>query len=500
LAKKEIKLQYSGAVIFAAKLISVITGMVFTLLVTRNATKEQYGVWTNVFDILAYFALLASVLPFWATRYVARGEKGAAKTGIVANFLISLASMAIYLPLVPLITLLWGISGRHPDLVVLYFIAALQIVNVYLINALEAVLRSQRPQAVGYGLLLEEVCKVTLAFVTIVVLNQLLVGAMISLITATAIQVVYYLGLVSEDFKEKIRWDYAREWLKGSIVNIYAVVGIQLSAAIFLLLFSFGGEAAKGDYGAAMAIANIITYSFFLSFALYPKLLAENSLKEITTSLKMVLMFAIPMAAGAMAIPESFLTILAEPYREAAPVLFFLAIDSVVVTLTNFFTFVVFGVEKIDEKSKIPLKRLAKSNIFKVSSLSYVHSAISLPTAFYLLTTLKFAQPYEAAICVTIINLIARLAMFLILCAIARKTLTIHVPWVSIAKYVLCAALMGISLYLLPHPDRITTTLATAVAGGLAYFALLMLIDKDSRALIKYGLEEIRTSLKPSSD
>lgn len=498
MGKNEIKLQYSGAVVFAAKLLSVMTGMIFTLFITRNATKEQYGVWTNIFDIMAYFALLAAVLPFWATRYVARGEKGAAKTGILANLLIGLASMAIYLPLVPLITWLWGIGGRHPDLVILYFIAGAQIVNLYLINVLEAVLRSKKPQAVGYGLLLEELCKISLTYAAIVIFNQPLIGAMISLILGTTLQAIYYLKLVSGDLKEKIRWDYAKEWLKGSIANIYNAVGIQISAAIFLMLFSYGGEAAKADYGAATIISNIIAYSFFLSFALYPKLLAENSLKEITASLKMVLMFAIPMAVGAMAIPESFLIILDESYKEATPVLFLLAIDALVITLTNFFTFVVFGVEKLDEKSKIPFKQLVKSNIFKIFSLSYIHSAITLPTAFIVLTTFKFEQPYETAVYIAAINMIVRFAMFLVLYAITRKTLVVQIPWKSIGKYVLCAVAMGLALYLLPHPTKITSTLITAVAGGLIYFALLMLIDKDSRAMIKLVLNEIRAGVKPS--
>ncbi|MEM3551197.1 MAG: hypothetical protein QXV01_08940 [Candidatus Bathyarchaeia archaeon] len=45
------------------------------------------------------------------------------------------------------------------------------------------------------------------------------------------------------------------------------------------MLFTYGGETARSNYGAAYQIANIITYSSFLAFALYPKLLAEKSAK-----------------------------------------------------------------------------------------------------------------------------------------------------------------------------------------------------------------------------
>jgi hypothetical protein len=43
------------------------------------------------------------------------------------------------------------------------------------------------------------------------------------------------------------------------------------------MLFTYGGETARSNYGAAAQIANIITYSSFLAFALYPKPLAEKS-------------------------------------------------------------------------------------------------------------------------------------------------------------------------------------------------------------------------------
>ncbi|RJS82497.1 hypothetical protein CW707_00800 [Candidatus Bathyarchaeota archaeon] len=58
MAKNEIRLQYSGFIIFAAKLLSVATGLAFQFMIARNTTPEEYGLWFNVNDILAYFTLL----------------------------------------------------------------------------------------------------------------------------------------------------------------------------------------------------------------------------------------------------------------------------------------------------------------------------------------------------------------------------------------------------------------------------------------------------------
>lgn len=488
MARNEIRLQYSGLVIFAAKILSIATGMIFTLLITRNTTEEQYGVWANIFDLMGYFMLLSAMLPFWSTRFVARNKQGSTKTGIVANLIIGVIMIAFYIPLVPFVTSALNIAEAY---VFLYFIASAQIIESYLTTQLEATLRAERPQAVGYGVLVAELTKIALAYVLIVRLQQPLAGAMVSLTIAILIQIIYYLTLVFPSLKQKTQWNYVREWLKGSIANIYYLIGTQIASVIFIMLFIFGGQAARGDYAAAYTIANIITYSSFLSFALYPRLLANKSLDDVTTSLKLVLMFAIPLTAGAMAIPDSLLIILKATYAEAVPVLFILAIDALVTTISGFYQYVLFGVEKLDEKATIPIRQLMKSDIFKVFTLSYVHAAITLPLAYYVLTNFASGQAVQAAMCVAAITMSTRLAMFIVLYLLVRRAVKVSVPWTSIGKYVFVGAIMGSALYVIPHTTRIVLILATAVVGGILYLALLVAIDKEARTLIKSILQEI---------
>jgi hypothetical protein len=51
---------------------------------------------------------------------------------------------------------------------------------------------------------------------------------------------------------------------------------------------------------------------------------------------------------------------------------------------------------------------------------------------------------------------------------------------------------MGTVLFLLPYTNRISTTLAWTAVGGIAYLAVLMAIDKETRSLPKAILQEIR--------
>jgi O-antigen/teichoic acid export membrane protein len=155
LEKDEIRLHYSGFIIFAAQILSLATGLVFTLLLARNMTKQEYGIWANIFDLTGYFLLLSGVFPFWTMRYVAHRRQGAAKTGFLANLAFSLIFTFVYISLTPFVTAAFNISGTY---VLMYIIASAQIINVYLIAALESILRAKRPQAIGYGLLIEESC------------------------------------------------------------------------------------------------------------------------------------------------------------------------------------------------------------------------------------------------------------------------------------------------------------------------------------------------------
>ncbi|MBX5321189.1 MAG: hypothetical protein QHH12_06060 [Candidatus Bathyarchaeota archaeon] len=490
MTKNTIRLQYSGFVIFAAKMFSVATGLAFQYMIARSTTKVEYGVWFNINDVLVYFTLLAGVLPFWAMRFAARGEKGATKTGVLANLMISIAAVLVYLPFIPLMAEMLGVQEyKH-----LYMLVSLQIVEVYLLNIFEACLRAKKPQALGYGALVAETLKVILGYVLIIRLQKSLEGAIISIIVAITAQIIYYTVLLGDEFRQSVRWAYLKEWLKGSVANIYNALGNQIASFIFIMLFTYGGEAARGNYGAAFQIANIVSYSSFLAFALYPKLLAEKNHQDIATSLKTVLMFAVPMTVGVLAIPELYLAILKDEYIIAWPVLVVLAVDAFVATVSTIFVFVLYGFERVDEKSKISFKELAKSKLFLVFSLPYVHSAITIPLTFYVLTTYSL-DSVQSALSVAIINSTVRFAVFLFLYVVIRKMVKIMVPWGNIMRYVFASVIMGFALYGLRgvlHPTRVYQILGLTAIGGLLYLALLMMMDEDARMLAKSILQEVK--------
>jgi len=361
------RLEYSGFVIFAAKMLSVATGLVFQFIVARALSKTEYDLYFNsTLDVIGYFTLLSGVLPFWVMRSATRDKEGAIKTGIIANMGISAAAALAYVLLIPLILPALGIGAAFLPI---YLILAIQVLETYSIAMLEGCLQTRIPRTIGYGLLIQQFFRVLVGFVLIVLLGQMLLGVVITTIIAFALQIAYYFRLLAKELVQRIRRDYVKEWLKRSLINIYNVAGGQLTAFVFILLFAYGGEGARGKLGAAAIIVNVITYSSFLAFALYPKLLAEKRREDITTSLKMVLMFAIPLTVGAIALADSYVTILKPEHADAGPVLVILAVDAFVLVISGLFGTVLFSFDTVDEESKLSLRQLVKTRIFLAFSL-----------------------------------------------------------------------------------------------------------------------------------
>ena len=497
LAGKEIRLQYTGYIIFVAKIISIATGLAFQYMVARSTSKAEYDIFFNVGDLLPYFTLLAGVVPFWVMRCVARGKAGATKTGLATNLIFSAISTVAYLAIIPFVLPSLGISNWTAYLP-LYLFVSLQISELYLLGLFEPCLQATKPQSVGYGLLVQQVAKMLLGYVLIVQFGQPLMGAIAATTIAFALQVAYYFKLTAHEFKQIIHWGYVKEWLKGSVLNIYSVVGAQIAAFIFILLFSLGGEGSRGIYGAAAQIANIVTYASFLSFALYPKLLAEKKSEDVTASLKTVLMFALPMTVGAIALANSYIILLRVElveFQGSALVLVVLALDALVTVISGIYGSVLFGVETVDQE-KMSFKSLIKSKLFKFYTLSYVHSAVTIPITYFVLTTFAYQQPLAAALSVCVINSAMRFAMFIVLVFMVKGTFKMVIPWRPIGKYLLASAVMGVVLYLLPYSNSISTTLIWTAIGGVVYLAVLMLIDKETRALPMSILHELRRKKK----
>ena len=92
----DIRVTYSGLIAVAAGLISVLTGAIFTLIVTRRLSPEEFGIWAIIGSMISYFLIAEPIISFWTTRQIARGEK-IGRTSLFSSTFFSIGSIPIYL-------------------------------------------------------------------------------------------------------------------------------------------------------------------------------------------------------------------------------------------------------------------------------------------------------------------------------------------------------------------------------------------------------------------
>jgi len=64
----EIRVTYSGLIGLVVGLASIITGLVFSLIITRRLTPDEYGTWSLIGSMVAYFIISEAVISFWTVR------------------------------------------------------------------------------------------------------------------------------------------------------------------------------------------------------------------------------------------------------------------------------------------------------------------------------------------------------------------------------------------------------------------------------------------------
>lgn len=488
----DIRLRYSGLIVFTTQLLGVITGLIFTLLLTRSMTQTEFGIWTNIFDYTPYFMLVSGLLPFWVTRFTARDIEGTVITSSVSQLVLATIATLVYLPVITMISFAIGTS----QYLLIYLIAGFYVLTYYMITVFEAALTATQPHTTGYGFIIQEIVKVVVALIVILGFGQIFLGAILALVISPTIQAFYYVYKLRHFLREKINWHYFKQWLKGSPVLLYNMLGVQILSSFLILLFIYGGAEARAYYQAAFSFTTIVGYASSLSIALYPKLLANSCSKDdIKLSFKTVMMLAIPLATIVMTMAFSFLTVLNATYADGSLVVIALTIDTLITMLITFYSSILMGIENFDAAGEIHLKKLVRSKIFKLFSIPYIQSAIALPATYLVLTQLAVDGPVITATATVAVMIVVHLCTFVALAIRSKHSIHVPIAWASIAKYIFAAFLMGAALVFIPTTTTLLATIAKAIIGFGIYAAVLLVIDGQARDLIRLVWREIKDNI-----
>ena len=153
-----IRVTYSGLISFGIGISTIITGLIFTLIVTRELSAEELGIWTLIGGLLVYAVVIEPVISYWTTREIARGEQSAT-TSLISSTILSALGVAIYLIAVFFVSLETKVDSQ-----VLYF-AAIMIPITFINRILSAINYGWKAHTASYGILGFEISKIPLGLI-----------------------------------------------------------------------------------------------------------------------------------------------------------------------------------------------------------------------------------------------------------------------------------------------------------------------------------------------
>lgn len=489
----KIPLHRSGLVLFASEILSILTGMVFLVMITGWLPPARFGLWEVLLSFVAFAQYPAGWLSFWATRQVARGGL-VARTAILLNLVLSLGGLVIFFAIAAFTSSLSG-----PNAWSFVYVAAI-VPIAYWNQASIAVAAGMKPVAIGYSIFVSELAKLAVAYPALFIFKMGLNGAIIAVFTSYAVQASLTTFLVSGAAKSNVDFGLARRWIADAwIPAAYSLGGTIASADTVVAWLASGAFVVTGYYQAAFQIGILVSYANYLSYALYPILLRGESDKAVNAALDFILMFGIPMTFGVVALAPHLLNILSTAYTltgfNVSPALMILSVCGLFVAVSVFLDSVLIGTEKADLAQERSFRAYRKSNFIFVSLTNLGYTSVYVVGVF-LVVKLGLAAGWSLPAIVetwAMVQALTLSAAIVVKYKRARLQMSVGMPRTVglylVASVIMAALLSLLSPYLLlPGPSRLVygiRVMGMIGFGALLYFGTLAALSGRVRGLAK---------------
>jgi len=491
-----VRVTYSGLIGFAVTLVSVVTGTIFVVIVTRRLDLEDFGLWTLIGSLVSYVTVVEPIVTYWTTRQIARGEK-VGKTALATSGIFSIGGIIVYTILAFYVS-----TSLDSDLGVL-MIASILIPISFMNNILNSICAGFKPQLISYGMVTFETSKTPLGILFVILVPLGIIGVLITVILANSIRMITLFIIAREQIVVGFKRVFIKFWLRMSWLTLYmSAHGLiyKLDVLIFSLITkSFVGLAF---WGASSSASKFVSYAGSISQGLYPKLIATGKKQYAEQSLKRSMYFAIPLVGASIVFAKPALHMLNPLYIDGSYIVMILGLRSLVNVLTGFFFGILESYEKVDIDKKATFKMYFHSRIFKVPtlwlimSISYVGSL-----SLYLILLWKPTMQESSTVLIWAMILLFITTPFMLYGMImVKKKHNVVFPYKTISKYTGVTILSSIIIVLvsenwLTYPESIWDFLPEIIPliifGGAIYFGITYLIDDSTRKLFKSIIREI---------
>ena len=203
-----IRVTYSGLISLIITFSTVVTGGIFTLIVTRQLSPEEFGTWGLVGALTTYVIIIEPIISTWELRETARGEKSG-KTALITSSIFSTVGILAYIVIAYFVG-----AAANADVNVILF-AAILVPFLFLSKTLSAINIGWKPQGASYGLIGFEISKIPAGLIFVYFLDLGLEGAIIATVAAYTVSISILIFQVREKFTVPLKKEFIIQMKKN---------------------------------------------------------------------------------------------------------------------------------------------------------------------------------------------------------------------------------------------------------------------------------------------
>ncbi len=368
----DIRVTYSGLLGFAVAMGGMVAGLAFTIIVTRQLSPEEFGVWAVIGSMTSYSLFAEPVISYWTTRQVARG-KPVGKTSMVSTSMFAGGSIPVYLISIYLFA---SIESTFFDSMLL---GALLVPALFVKYTLSSINMGYRPHVVSVAIAALQATKIPAGLVLVFFLELGLDGAILAIFAAYLVDIAVQLRYAHPRLAVQLDFTYLWGWIRQSWMPLYGrISGVLSTFDIIFYTAITSSVVGAAYYAAALVAAKMVIYTNQVSQALYPKLLAEGSRRHVSENFTLLMYFAIPFLVLSVLFSRHTMFLLNPEYVVAWAAGALLAVAMFLQVLMNFARSVLRGIDDVDLEERPSYSALLKSKLFLVATMDNVYHIVYL--------------------------------------------------------------------------------------------------------------------------
>lgn len=498
-----IRVTYSGLISFGVGIISVMTGIIFTLIITRQLSLEEFGTWNLIGGLITYVMIFEPIISYWAIRQTSRGLK-IAKTAVITSGFFSCGGIIAYIIIAYFV-------GQQSDAVKdVLFLAAILVPMMFVKQTLNSINLGWKPQSVSYGLLVFESTKIPAAMIFVYFLDLGIMGAILSTFVAYVGNIIILVIYARAQLKDRFNRKIVKRWLSLSWLPIYpGVASLVYSLDVVIFSVITGSVIGIAFYSVALTIAALVAHSGLISQAIYPKLLGGGKREHLQENLIKFLYFGIPLTALSITFAKPALFALNPVYDVAVIVVIIMTIRAFLYVLTGVIVQTLRGIETVDMNEESTFKDFIKSKLFSIPTIILMQSSlyVVILTIGILLLKPVVSTGLDLVVYWAIISLVTQIPFLMYFYSVTKKSFSIFVDRGSLFRYLFVSIGVFGATYILVEKflvyknsiyEFLPNVLFFVLIAITGYLAITYLIDLKTRTLFKAIINEIKN--KPSHE